>query len=40
MICHSKDLLFPLPECEICGQEMLNEDYEFSDICPDCLEGI
>ena len=24
--------------CEFCGKEMKAEDYDFCDICPDCLE--
>ncbi len=25
-------------ECEMCGNEMTTIDYEFCDICPDCLD--
>jgi len=25
-------------QCEICGSEMTTIDYEFCDICPDCLD--
>jgi hypothetical protein len=25
--------------CEMCSSEMELDDYEFSDICPQCLEG-
>ena len=24
--------------CEFCGQAMTEEDYNYCDICPDCLE--
>ena len=24
--------------CEFCGQAMEAQDYDFCDICPDCLE--
>jgi|TARA_B100000795_G_C22649308_1_gene379662 hypothetical protein len=24
--------------CEICNKSMSDEDYNWSDICPDCLE--
>jgi predicted RNA-binding Zn-ribbon protein involved in translation (DUF1610 family) len=27
-------------ECEMCGQDIDPEDLLFSDICPDCLEGL
>jgi len=26
-------------ECEICGQDMDKCDYDYSDMCPQCLEG-
>jgi len=25
-------------KCEICGNDITKEDYEFCDICPDCLD--
>jgi len=25
-------------KCEICNQEMSQEEYEFCDICPDCRD--
>jgi Zn finger protein HypA/HybF involved in hydrogenase expression len=27
-------------ECEICGQRMTEAEHQFSDMCPDCLEGV
>ena len=27
-----------MPLCEMCGQDMLQEEYDFCDICPDCRE--
>jgi len=26
-------------KCEMCNGKISKEDYEFCDICPDCLEG-
>ena len=26
-------------KCEMCGGYISEEDYEYSDICPDCLEN-
>jgi|ETNvirenome_2_60_1030617.scaffolds.fasta_scaffold109569_2 hypothetical protein len=25
-------------QCEFCGKDMTEHDYDFCDICPDCLE--
>ena len=25
--------------CETCDKEMTQENYDFCDICPDCLDG-
>ena len=27
-----------MPLCEMCNEEMLQEDYDYCDICPKCLE--
>ena len=25
--------------CEMCGEVMTRDDYDYCDICPDCLEN-
>ena len=27
-----------MENCELCGNQMDKSDYDFCDICPDCLE--
>ena len=27
-----------MPICEMCAEEMSQEDYDYCDICPKCLE--
>ena len=27
-----------MPLCEMCNEEMSQEDYDYCDICPKCLE--
>ena len=27
-----------MKHCEMCGAEMTEEQYDFCDICPECLE--
>ena len=29
---------YEMEKCEICSKSMTKEDYNWSDICPDCLE--
>jgi len=29
---------YEMENCEICNKSMTQEDYSWSDICPDCLE--
>ena len=27
-----------MPPCEMCNEDMSQEDYDYCDICPKCLE--
>ena len=29
-----------MENCEMCNESMTKEDYEWSDICPECLEDL
>jgi len=28
-----------MDQCEICGEVMTKRDFDYCDMCPDCLDG-